>query len=220
MIFVIAFTIAPQFSYATTSTVAKVYLLANPGQFFDEEWGYDSVNGCGHAFLAVLNTSKSTIKVGKYKLSSGAFLTVGTYGNIPDGKRGYYNVEKYRMLYTSEKYKPNVYLSKRVTLKQLKRLSGRINGTCSWTESRNCAYFARRCWNTMVGEKSKLRIKPATGIETPTSMYRKIKKKDSHKANFALSKKRSCTLKHVYIQKAEGLRHLSEKAQKVVKNPE
>lgn len=171
----------------------------------------------GHTFFAVLNTSKTKIKVGKYKLSPNAFLTLGTWGNIPDGKKIYYNVEKYRMINTSTKYLPNVYLSKKVTKSQLNKLSSTINDNNQWSVMKNCARFARYCWNSMVGKKSKLRIKAASIIETPAAIYKKIKKKRFHKSDFAFGEKRFCKMRHVFVQKRGKLKSLSKKAKKKVR---
>lgn len=209
------FVVMPQFSHASAQPkVAKVYILANPSG----PGSSTSIDDLGHAFLAVLNKSKSSITVGKYKLSPGAFLTVGTWGNKNDADSCYYNVEKYRMINTKCKYKPNVYLSKNITKKQLSKLSSTINNNCFWSLNRNCAYFARICWNAAVGKNSKLRIKAAV-IETPSSLHKKIKRKNSYKANFTFSKNRTCAMKYVYVQLPGGLKHVSKKTQEDVKNP-
>jgi hypothetical protein len=49
----------------------------------------------GHAFLVVTNGTASTEAVGTYSLPAHGGMTVGTWGNKPDGKGVYYDLEAY-----------------------------------------------------------------------------------------------------------------------------
>ncbi len=111
--------------------------------------GNDGV-GLGHSFLAVQNTSSSTITIGKMQLAPGKTVTLGTFGNLEDGKCLYYNVEKYCMndSNSNNNFTPNKFLGEYITSSELSTLNSTINSNTSWTLSDNCASFAADCWNS------------------------------------------------------------------------
>lgn len=142
-------------------------------------------------------------------------MTIGSWGNIPDGKVAYYNIEKYRMLKTNLSYSPNVYYKVTVTQKQLSSLTSAINNNYTWTNTKNCARFARYSWNCMFSSDSKYHI-DAANVETPRKMYTKIKKMSGSKKNFSFGSKRTCSFKYVYRHTKSSKENLSTAAKKAV----
>ena len=188
---------------------ASVYIIS----YKDEDGSSWSIDG--HTFLSIRNDSSQTIKVGHYNLSSGSIMTIGSWGNIPDGKVAYYNIEKYRMLKTNLSYSPNVYYKVTVTQKQLSSLTSAINNNYTWTNTKNCARFARYSWNCMFSSDSKYHIDVAN-VETPRKMYTKIKKMSGSKKNFSFGSKRTCSFKYVYRHTKSSKESLSTAAKKAV----
>lgn len=198
----------------TTSTkIASVYIVSYKSSA-GSSWSID-----GHTFLAVRNDSDSAITVGHYNLTSGSMLTVGSWGNIADGKYAYYNIEKYRMINLSNKasYNPNVYYKVEVTASQLASLTTAINNNYTWTNQKNCSRFARYCWNSMFSSSSQYHIDASSTVETPTQMYTKISQMNGYKTNFKFASNRWCTMEYVYRHTASSKASLSADAQKNVK---
>lgn len=172
----------------------------------------------GHAFLVVRNDSNSNITVGHYSLKPDFILSVGTWDDsvVPDGACAYYNIEKYRMINTRIDYLPSVYLKASVNQTELSKLTNAINNNYTWEVTKNCARFARYCWNSMFSSTSSYRI-PAATVESPMSLVNKIKEKSSYSTNFKFGASRTCGIGSVYRHTAGGKVSLSAQAEKAVK---
>lgn len=82
----------PQVVKAADNGVAYVYIVS-----CSETAGSSGENSREHTFLVVKNLTDSTLTVGHYNLGGNHIMSIGSYGNIYDGKYAYYNVEKYRI---------------------------------------------------------------------------------------------------------------------------
>lgn len=196
---------------ASATKVATVYIISYKGSA-GSSWSTD-----GHTFLAIRNDSDSKIAIGHYNLSAGSIMTVGTWGNISDGKYAYYNIEKYRMVNGVFSYTPNVYYRASVTSSQIGKLTNAINDNYTWSTNKNCSRFARYCWNSMFSSSSAYHIDASSTVETPTQMYSKISKMSGHSTSFKFGSSRTCTMDYVYRHTASGKASLSTAAKKDVK---
>lgn len=195
----------------TATSVATVYIISYKGS------SGSSWSSQGHTCLAVRNDSDSTITIGHYNLSAGSIMTVGSWGNISDGKYAYYNIEKYRMVNNIFAYSLSVYYKVSVTLSQIDKLTTAINNNYTWSETKNCARFARYCWNCMFSSTSAYHIPASSTVETPTQMYSKISNMSGYSTNFKFGSSRWCTMDYVYRHTSGGKASLSSAAQRDVK---
>ena len=167
--------------------------------------GNDGV-GLGHSFLAVQNTSSSTITIGKMQLAPGKTVTLGTFGNLEDGKCLYYNVEKYCMndSNANNNYTPNKYIGEYITSSELSTLNSTINSHTSWSLSYNCAGFAADCWNSFSDRTlsansffiaNQYYWSPVT---LPSYLAINIEQQSSYSTNLSISG--SCSSGEVYYQ--------------------
>lgn len=145
-------------------------------------WVVSCTDGLGHAFLVVENTSSDTITVGTYQLGAGQICSVGTFGNLKDGKCLYYNAEKYCIINKTRSFTPNVALREDLTDSTLATLSNTISNNTSWATLSNCSTFAERCWNSFSSRKIN-----AGWIDTPAGLSNSIKKIGGYESNFSLS---------------------------------
>lgn len=111
-------------------------------------WAVANCEGNGHGFLVVKNVSSSAITVGKMSVGAGKIVTLGTFGNLSDGKCLYYNVEKYRIVNGYWDYSPNTYIGEYITSSELSTLNSTIKNNTSWTLNKNCTSFVEACWNS------------------------------------------------------------------------
>ena len=114
----------------------------------------------GHSFLTFLNVSSSNIKVGSATIAPSKMISVGKFGNFKENamyngkqyKGAFYNVETQRKSVLGF-YQTAVSTYVDLTANELSIVSNYISnhesGYSLLTE--NCAQFASRTWNTVVG---------------------------------------------------------------------
>ena len=159
-------------------------------------WVVSCTDGLGHAFLVVENTSSENIMVGKYQLAAGQICSVGTFGNLKDGKCLYYNAEKYCIINKYRPFTPNVALHEDITDSTLATLSNTIISNTSWATLSNCSTFAEKCWNSFSSRKLS-----AGWIDTPAGLSNSIKKNSGYESNFSISG--SCSQDEVKYQSSK-----------------
>lgn len=105
--------------FKAADTVAYVYIVS-----YTDEVGSSGATGYGgHTFLAVKNLTDDKLTIGHYNLGGNHIMSIGSWGNIPDGNYTYYNIEKYRMVNGVYTYTPSVYVRAEVTANQISKLS-------------------------------------------------------------------------------------------------
>lgn len=137
----------PITAQAASDAVAEMSIFSYTANAFDT----------GHAWLYFENISDEDITVGKYVLSPGEGVSIGTFKySRSDGAGIYYNVEAY----CTARYGSSGRVSRTQTITeaQLAAVNTKILNNNNWTLSRNCVYFAELVWNTVSGQK----------IETPS----------------------------------------------------
>lgn len=160
-------------------------------------WVVAYTKGTGHAYIAVRNNTSHYITVGKYNLAPYDLVTCGKFGNMPDGKCLYYNLEKYRMWNGNCSYTPNYSLYEDIDSEELNTLSNKIVTDTKWTLTNNCASFAARCWNSISSREIS-----AGWISRPKKLKRKIKKKSGDVKNITF--KFPCTSSDVWYQTSQN----------------
>lgn len=190
-----------------SDTVAYVYIITCTSTVGSSEEGKRE-----HTFLAVKNLLDEDLRVGHYNLGGKHIMTIGSFGNIYDGKYAYYNVEKYRMVNDLASYTPNVYLRAAVSASQMEKFGEAINRSNVWTEIYNCAGFARDCWNSMFSVLDDEYI-PSSTIESPLSIFDKIKSRLDCRYNFEFGDTRTCTMDKVFVHTSTDKENLSIVAQ-------
>lgn len=153
----------------------------------------------GHSFILVKNTSSSSITVGVRSVAADGTISVGTWGNKPDGKGVYYNLERY---YVGQgAYSGRVSLSMNLTSAQLATVTSSIKNNNSWSLLNNCSSFASRVWNSVSGTKV-----GAGFVNTPTGLANSIKSKSGYVTNTSFP---STTSSNVYRQDGTAGSHQS-----------
>lgn len=161
---------------AAEAKIARITIVSASG-------GTSSSSTAGHSFLLVKNiSSNQNIVVGVLGLSKNETISIGTWGNLSDGKGIYYNYELYigasgfpgRVSYTVD-----------ITSSQLAKINDYIRNNNSWSVLDNCAMFASMAWYQAI------RPAPSGGSPvTPTGLVSGIKKISGYKTNIAMPTKK------------------------------
>ncbi len=133
---------------------------------------YKSEDGLGHSFLMFENYSDESYMVGHYSLDPGETVTVGTWGNLPDGKGVYYNLEAY-CVNTYGYWSGRVSLKMDYTESELDTFTSYINANNTWTYRKNCSFFAERIWNSVASGSDE--VNAGFIIKTPKTLVNNIK---------------------------------------------
>lgn len=127
----------------------------------------------GHAWLLVKNVSSSAITVGNKRLAPNVSMSLGTWGNLADGKGLYYNVELY--VHQREKnraFAGRVSLNTNLTGAEVSTLSSKVRALDSWSYTNNCSSFVQNAWNAV--SPSNKRLSAGGSVDTPGKLANSI----------------------------------------------
>lgn len=155
----------------------------------------------GHSFLIVTNDTASAITVGTYPVPGKKSVTVGTWGNKPDGKGVYYDLEAYfSSAYGANKVWPGrVSLTIHISSSALAKLSKDIKANNTWASLKNCSWFASTVWDDVSPSATDVSARSVTsaGAPTPTSLAKNIKAKKGYKTNIGVPGATSSSVKRL-----------------------
>ena len=155
-------------SQAADPRVATLTLIsASNGEFTDD-----------HAYLLVTNTSKSNLNIAGYNLGSGKAITIGSFGNKPDGKGVYFNLEAYLRFSTGYSI-----ANPGLTVDNVKTLSKYIKDNNKWYCFSNCSAWASIAWNQFADTNKKV---SAGNPATPANLKQSIGKLPGYQKNIKL----------------------------------
>ncbi|MDQ1287243.1 MAG: hypothetical protein QG622_808 [Actinomycetota bacterium] len=106
----------------------------------------------GHSFLLINNIDTLPHSLVGMTVAVGGEVSVGTWGNKPDGKGVYFNLERH---FGPGAYPGRVSLEMNLTSEQLSTVSKRIVDNNSWALANNCSSFATKVWNSVATVKVK-----------------------------------------------------------------
>lgn len=129
-----------------------------------------------HSFLLYTNTSNKKQTVAETTVKPNQTISIGTYGNKPDGKGIYVNLEAYFTTVDENAYKNRVSIASTINNLQFTLMNKSINSRNTWTATKNCAWFAVNVWNDSVLSKYDL---DAGLISNPKTLSKAIKKRKS-----------------------------------------
>ncbi|MCL1839219.1 MAG: hypothetical protein FWG47_07945, partial [Propionibacteriaceae bacterium] len=120
----------------------------------------------------------SSLNIAGYSLGSGKSITIGTFGNKPDGKGVYFNLEAYG------KFKTGYSIANSgLTKDNLLTLSRYIKDNNKWKCPENCSWFAANAWNKFADKSKQV---SAGIVATPTTLKDNISKLSGSKKNIQL----------------------------------
>lgn len=113
-----------------------------------------------HMFLYFENLSDEALKVGRYELTEGETVSVGSFGfSAPNGFGLYYNTECTRGVFQSGLMAVSALLTKA----QLDNVNKKIVNYNYWDPIFNCTHFAISAWNAGPGGYISLCLFPSLG---------------------------------------------------------
>lgn len=154
---------------AAAATVATLTIHSDP------TGGHCGLPTGQHAFLSIRNKTKNKINILDTMVEPNGAITIGTSSSI-DGKGDgiYTNAEAWLIKYKG-RYKNRVSLSMNLTSGQLFTVTNTMLKNNTWTEFKNCAYFARTVWNSVAPQSKQL----SGGL--PVTLADSIKSKNGYK---------------------------------------
>lgn len=162
-------------SSGSGAVVAKLVLFSDPSTnvhstelFSGLEINYDI--GL-HSWIVVRNVSDANIVVGKMTIAPGTEIAVGTWGNQSEHVGVWYNLEPYKIKYSSG-YPGRVSTTCDLTSDKLATLSQFIRNNDSWSRTNNCSAFAESAWNSVASRSISAGI-----IKTPKTLGENIKQR-------------------------------------------
>lgn len=156
-------------TYATTSSpVATVRVFADPSSSTIGSSGL-SIDVGTHAFITVSNISTSNITVGKFSISPGKTMSLGTWGNKSEHTGLWYNLESY-FIKNNSAYGNRVSLRVDIDSSNLSTLNTHMVGYDKWSATNNCSSFAVTSCNKVSSTKLSARV-----LNTPKNLANSIK---------------------------------------------
>lgn len=148
-----------------TASAADQTTIATLTIFSDISCG----EACGtHSFLYIYNKCSHDLNVLGYYLKPSTGMTIGTFGNCNNGKGIYINLEAFR-INRYNNYSSRVSLTMNLTYGKLNTLNNTMRNNNKWTTSKNCAWFAKTCWNSVCVSSKK--INTTAKLDTPRGLY-------------------------------------------------
>lgn len=175
------------FSFAPIANAATQYSVFVLVRIVAYTGGSSSGSLSGHACLIVYNESTIPITIGHMTVGVNDYITIGTFGNRSAHEGIWYNIEAANMTAISASdFAQTCYGI--TTLSQISTLNSAINGSDEWTLTKNCAYFAKHCWNAVAPTSLQL------SGGTPSALRSSILSHGGTSANLPTTNKPSSTI--------------------------
>lgn len=101
------------------------------------------------------------MNLGAYKIPAGKSITIGTFDSVPEELAPYryhdgiyYNYEAYAVYTSGNVYADNLALTTTLVPEDEATIRAFLQTASNntWSETKNCAYFAMKLWNTVYGD--------------------------------------------------------------------